>query len=251
MKQIQLNNGFGGTSPFNYRESSCDELAMQQIFTNQDYSLVRLQLYEQINQFAAAKMAQGLRPLIIDLGANIGASATYFLLTYPSARVLAVEPDRDNFELLVANTANSDCISLRGAAASQKGSVSLVDPGLGAWGMRTQLGAGPLETFTVPELMEKHSNNNQFFPFIIKIDIEGAEAELFSQNTDWIDLFPVLIIELHDWLLTGQNNSRNFLKCIAGRARDFVYIGENVFSIRTPISGEASVGSSLCSSSKV
>jgi len=37
---------------------------------------------------------------------------------------------------------------------------------------------------------------------------------------------------LHDWLLPGQGTSRSFLKCMAALDRDFVHIGENVFSIR-------------------
>ncbi|MFL6694040.1 MAG: FkbM family methyltransferase, partial [Ramlibacter sp.] len=64
-----------------------------------------------------------------------------------------------------------------------------------------------------------------------KIDIEGFEANLFSANCEWIDLFPLLIIELHDWLLPRQGNSRAFLREIAQRDRDFVFRGENVFSI--------------------
>ena len=71
-----------------------------------------------------------------------------------------------------------------------------------------------------------------YTPFLAKIDIEGAEADLFSRDTDWIDQFPLIIVELHDWLLPKQGTSRNFLRCIAARNRDFVYLGENIFSIR-------------------
>ena len=71
-----------------------------------------------------------------------------------------------------------------------------------------------------------------FMPFVAKIDIEGGESELFAPPTDWVDQFPLLIEELHDWLLSGQGMSRSFLKCIAGLNRDFAHIGENIFSIR-------------------
>lgn len=66
---------------------------------------------------------------------------------------------------------------------------------------------------------------------MVKIDIEGGESDLFSANTEWVAKTPLIIIELHDWLLTGTANSRTFLQCIAGHNRDFVHIGENVFSI--------------------
>lgn len=71
-----------------------------------------------------------------------------------------------------------------------------------------------------------------FEPYIAKIDIEGGEEALFSCDTEWVDRFPLLIIELHDWLLPRSGSSRNFLSCVARRDRDFVYLGENVFPIR-------------------
>ncbi len=85
---------------------------------------------------------------------------------------------------------------------------------------------------TVPGILSRHPRSGGYFPFIVKIDIEGFESELFSGNTDWINEFPVLIIEMHDWLFPGQRTSTNFLKTISQLDRDFVYLGENVFSIR-------------------
>lgn len=225
-----------GQMQFFYREGSSDPAVMHQIFVNQDYSLQRLRLNEQIDALLAKKAEQGLRPLILDIGANIGASAVSFLSSYPTAKVVAVEPDDANFDLAVRNTKKFDCVAIKGAIASEKGFANNLDPGLGAFGIRSLIcqEGGTIETFTIPELMERHGGDS-LFPFIAKIDIEGAEAELFSKNTDWIDEFPVLIIELHDWLLPGENSALNFLKCVAARKRDFVHIGENVFSIKTPV----------------
>jgi hypothetical protein len=55
---------------------------------------------------------------------------------------------------------------------------------------------------------------------------------LFAQDTGWIAEFPILIIELHDWLFPKKGTSQNFLKAIAAHDRDFVYVGENIFSLR-------------------
>jgi len=234
MKQIELTHQTRSV-PFAYREGTSDEPLFQQIFIEEEYSLKRLRVNPEIDALLEQKSAQGLRPLILDLGGNIGAAAVYFSLIYPNSRVVAVEPDPDNFEVLSRNTQGLDCVAVAGAVASEKGFVKVCDPGLGPWGMRTEFDArGRIEAFTVPELLHRYGGE-QFFPFIVKIDIEGAEAELFSKNIDWIDAIPVMIIELHDWLLPGACSSRNFLKAIAGLDRDFVYIGENVFSIRTPI----------------
>ena len=43
----------------------------------------------------------------------------------------------------------------------------------------------------------------------------------------------MLIIELHDWMLPGECNSKNFLRAISQYDRDFVHIAENIFSMKT------------------
>jgi hypothetical protein len=48
-----------------------------------------------------------------------------------------------------------------------------------------------------------------------------------------------MIVELHDWMLPRTANSANFLKAVAARNRDFVFRGENVFSIRNPWTGRS------------
>ena len=42
---------------------------------------------------------------------------------------------------------------------------------------------------------------------LLKIDIEGAERELFekSRSDDWIQKVRVFVIELHDWLKAGSS----------------------------------------------
>src|SRR5690349_11424561 len=40
---------------------------------------------------------------IIDLGANVGLSAVYFKTKYPNAQVIAVEPEKKNYEQMIKN----------------------------------------------------------------------------------------------------------------------------------------------------
>src|SRR5215472_3915980 len=42
---------------------------------------------------------------ILDLGANVGYSSAYFLTCFPTSRILAVEPDPENFQICRANLA--------------------------------------------------------------------------------------------------------------------------------------------------
>ena len=64
---------------------------------------------------------------------------------------------------------------------------------------------------------------------IFKIDIEGGEKSLFSGDTTWMRQFPLIIIELHDWMLPFSGSSKNFLKAVAEHEFDFVHKGENIF----------------------
>jgi hypothetical protein len=102
-----------------------------------------------------------------------------------------------------------------------------------AWARRTETaapgGSGSIPALSVASLMKLAPEGSR--PFIAKIDIEGFESNLFSQNTSWVDLFPVLYIELHDWMLPGHGTSNNFLRVISQLQRDFILSGENVISI--------------------
>jgi hypothetical protein len=116
----------------------------------------------------------------------------------------------------------------------------LIDPGLGNWGYRIEGNEnGGVEIFSINTLIDGHQIK-KLKPFIVKIDIEGYENQLFSSNTEWINEFPVLIIELHDGMLPNSANSGNFLKEISKLNRDFLFHGENIFSLSNPISARDS-----------
>ncbi len=176
-------------------------------------------------------MKSGFSPLILDCGANIGASAKYFAENFPEALVVAVEPEIENFKLLTRNCVENNILPVHAGVAANDTKGDVFDPGLGNWGFRvSENNVGGIELKSIPTLLTRNECINRK-PFLIKIDIEGFEENLFSANTGWIQEFPIMIIELHDWMLTNQANSRNFLKTISTYHRDFVYIGENVFSI--------------------
>ena len=217
---------------FYHRGTPADIGVIEQIFEAEHYSLEPLQRRLELNTIYDALASGGRPPLILDAGANIGASVVYFGLKYPGAHIVALEPARNNFEVLQANVGGINVDARCAAIGSASGEAALVDPGRGEWGYRTLTGAAGerVPVLSAAELVAAKVSQG-FEPFIAKIDIEGGEAELFSRDTDWVDGFPLIVIELHDWLLPRSANSRNFLKCIAGRDRDFVYIGENIFSI--------------------
>lgn len=210
---------------------------VRQIFQAEGYGLFRLNRYNDLKYRYQSILDADELPVIFDFGANIGASAKYFNLEWPEALIVCVEPDRDNFDLAKLNNNSQNVKFYFGAVGSKVGKANLLDPGVGNNGYRTETSeGGSVRIFSVYELLEREAKRDtksrMLRPFIAKIDIEGAEDELFSENADWSKSFELLIVELHDWMLPGSASSGNFLKTISVLKRDFVYIGENVFSIK-------------------
>jgi FkbM family methyltransferase len=232
---IDIQTG-GAPRPFYYRQGSCDEAVIKQIFGDHDYALNRLRRFPELLEHQERKRATGLKPLIVDAGANIGASSVYFSLNFPDAVVISVEPDLGNFQLLARNANGLPIEPELAAVGAETGRMRVVDPGESFWGFRTAA-VGEGEAAGGVDVPSRRMNDiyqrcaTRCFPFIAKIDIEGGEGDLFRANTEWVARTPILIIELHDWMLPKQGTSAAFLRCIAALDRDFVHIGENVFSI--------------------
>ena len=230
------------------RRRTSDLATFQQVFANNEYNLRRLRRWDEISKLYDALCKNGT-PLILDLGANIGLSALYFAKNWPAAHIIAVEPDKENFLMMEENLGGlRNVLAVNAAVASEDGAVRIVDPGASFWALRTELAlpgaADTVPAMSIESLIKLAPPNCR--PFIAKIDIEGFESELFSKNTDWVKSFPIIIIELHDWLLPGQGTSNNFLRSVAPQARDFVFIGENIVSIsNTSLTGQPAVGSTV------
>jgi len=225
-KQLVLNKRTRRVRGYKVRDD-VDAAVLHQIFLDEHYRLDRLARAKCIFAKYDEIMARGAKPLIIDCGANIGLSAAYLAEQFPAAKIVAVEPQHEN---VVQGRGNCPAVEfVEAAVASECGNGSLVDPGRGSWGFQVKSDPlGRIRFVSINELLEQRPDCE---PFLIKIDIEGFEKNLFAKNLDWIDRFFVMIVELHDWMLPMQRTSHNFLKAIAGRDRDFVHIGENIFSI--------------------
>ena len=209
---------------------------IKQIFINHDYGLYKLSRYQELNEFYKKIILGKKIPLIIDCGANSGMAVRYFKETYDDAHVVGIEPDEANVKLAIKNNPYNKATLLRAAIGNSETKVTIQNKSNSHLGYQVkQDNKGDIEVITLNNLL-KEFDKNSYQPFIVKIDIEGFEENLFKKNVEWIDQFPILIIELHDWMFMKQGNSRNFLREISKRDRDFIFYGENVFSIANTIS---------------
>ncbi len=215
-----------------YIRDGIDSATVNQIFTHTDYDLSFLKRYDELLENYDHIVSQNKVPLIIDCGANIGCAALYFASVFPKSLIISIEPEKSNFSMMQKNCAGLGNVQLLNkAVGSADGFVRIDDIDSDNDAFRTsrsENGEGGIEVVTINSILSGFRNT---VPFIVKIDIEGFEDDLFSANTGWVKKFPLLIIETHDWMLPKQANSQNFLKAISRHKRDFVHKGENIFSL--------------------
>ena len=232
MLEVNLQFAGAGSRTFFHRGTKTDTEVIDRIFRKECYTITRLGRADELTKAYRSILAAGQKPLIVDAGANIGAASVVFAVQYPEAHVVAFEPERQNFELLTRNTQGLDVEAINAAVGCSDGKASVVDPGIGETGYR----ALPDPTGTCDMISMSRTvaikTANGMVPFLLKVNIEGGEANLFQEPTDWVNEFPIIIIELHDWLLPKQRTAQPFLRCIARYDREIVPIFANLFSIR-------------------
>jgi FkbM family methyltransferase len=195
------------------RQWSSDLECLEQIFVHEEYSI----------PFTLKPM------VIVDAGANIGAASLYFAHKYPGAKIFALEPELSNFQLLQENCAGfANVFPIRAALWSGGARVALADPNEDKWAFSVRdvaADAGTIPAMTVDALMDRFGIQHID---LLKLDIEGAEKEVFSSNsTDWLDHVTVIAIELHDRYKPGCAEA--FYSALHGRRFAQEIRGENIF----------------------
>jgi|HubBroStandDraft_6_1064221.scaffolds.fasta_scaffold268619_1 FkbM family methyltransferase len=178
--------------------------------------------------------------VIVDAGAYTGLSTAYFAMRYPAAKIIAIEPDETNFQLLLRNTAAfANVQAVRAALWVESGSVALADPGYGPWGLRLDGPAGTgtqVPAITMDEVLRDYQLDTVD---LLKVDIEGSEKELFAEADSWISRVDAICLELHDRFKPGC--SRAFYQAVEDFRTEF-RLGEDVLVLRddsrlAPVSG--------------
>lgn len=167
--------------------------------------------------------------VIIDAGANIGLASIYFSINYPKAKIIAIEPESSNFILLQENVKKYPNVICEKAGLWHKNTtlkISNPDKQKHSFKVEESSDCEAFKAVTIDELMKKH---HAPYIDILKIDIEGAEKELFSDYPDWISKIGMIVIELHDKHKVGCN--RAFYTATDPFVKEEFRKGENVFLI--------------------
>ena len=208
-------------TPVTLRIPSSDASTCVQVFLDQEYA------------FNCARPPR----TIIDAGANIGLASIYFANKFPDARVVAIEPDPGNYDLLKRNVAPyPNVTTIRAALWGSNKKINLYDPGLGHWGYAAGEVGDPVagssqkalvvDGLTVDAVMSAEGFSHVD---ILKMDIEGGEREVLSAPSAWLAKVDTLIVELHERTKTGCEEV--FESCVAPFDDRWIR-GENVFVTR-------------------
>ncbi|HEY6834279.1 MAG TPA: FkbM family methyltransferase [Pseudolabrys sp.] len=220
----------GVPHPVWLRPATSDWYVMEQIFIDEEYSLSRWP--EHANALRAqyeSVLERGQVPVIVDCGAHIGLATLWFAQTFPRARIFAVEPTRQNFELLRQNVSSHPSITPVNAAIwDRETRVDLINANEQPWAWAMQESAsGGIRTTTINDILQREPNG---VPLLVKIDIEGGEVELFRSKTEWVERTPLIVLELHDWLGGWRGTGHAVFSRLSRHPRDYMQRGENIFS---------------------
>jgi FkbM family methyltransferase len=144
---------------------------------------------------------------VVDLGANVGLTSLCFAARWPRCRIIAVEPNDGTFAVLEQNLSalirSGRCQIVRAAIWNRE--ISLVEDSSEA--------RKHFNGFRVSEIRASENASANRYPGIsmstlierceideidlLKIDIEGAETELFSGDVSWLSHTGAIAIEFH------------------------------------------------------
>lgn len=169
--------------------------------------------------------------LILDLGANVGFSAAYFLNVFPNARVVAVEPDPDNLAICRENLSKygSRVLLVPGAVWSRCATLQLLKTSHGdgrSWSFEVdekkpgRPGLQEIQGWDVETLINMTGSESVD---LLKVDIERAELSVFgAENAEsWLKRVKNMCIELH-----GDDCAQVFFEALRNFDFDLGYSGE-------------------------
>lgn len=175
-----------------------------------------------------ALLESGNKPIIVDAGANIGSASLWFARHFPAAAIVAIEPDPDSAAVLRINVASRAVTVIEAAVGSERGHVELTSADA-SWGVQTLRADTGVRVVTIEDAFAESGGDA---PFIVKVDIEGFESDLFARNLKWLDRAYAVIIEPHDWMMPGKRTSGSFQSAMASRPFELFIRGENLIYAR-------------------
>jgi len=132
---------------------------------------------------------------IVDVGANTGVATVYFKHLFPNSKIIAVEPTEENTNFFKQNTEGMRDIHLiEQPIWSEKRKLGMQENWSTAGQSYNDSVNGKFTSITMPELIQTFSLNKID---LLKIDIEGGEGALLTENNSWLKNVQNIYVEIH------------------------------------------------------
>lgn len=145
---------------------------------------------------------------IMDCGANIGLATLYYIKKFPDSRIISVEPEENNYKMLLANTQHYPNVRpLQNGIYGEDCDLEILDTGEGEASYRTVASEGcgkvlnHISCKTIDHLMKDFRVSRID---ILKMDIEGSERScLLSPHIEWLHKTRFFLVEIHERIWPG------------------------------------------------
>jgi FkbM family methyltransferase len=208
------------------RKKTSDSAVFIQVFNEREYlPLVHL---------SCSLLNQEIRT-IADVGANVGYTSLFLHAYFPKAKLLAIEPDPENFRALMHNISlnrMADVQCYQAALWSRREALTIAADfrDKREWSRRVsnEVGSrGTVEAMLPKQLLDLFESGTID---LLKVDIEGAEELVFSSYEDSVQFFrhvKFIAIELHG----NATFKQSFEQILSTSGFAYTYFSETLFGM--------------------
>ncbi|MEQ9219064.1 MAG: FkbM family methyltransferase [Cyclobacteriaceae bacterium] len=214
---------------FQLRRYSSDVDVFRQLYYHPDYPMIIDKVIQTLG---------GVEKVftIIDGGAYIGLSTFYWASTFPEARVIAIEAEKSNFDLLQKNVQMNTLLNVQAenlALWSHEENLNITREKMDKrpWAFAVEATTDqPSDMIPGISLSKLLINRSIDQIDVLKLDIEGAEKEVFLQDEGIgkvLESTKIIICELHYF----DQTKKHILKKLKDYGFIISSIGEDLFCI--------------------
>lgn len=175
--------------------------------------------------------------VIIDAGACVGMFSRMMKELNSNSQIIAIEPETNNFNILQENLKYSNTACKKNGLWNKKCSLVVEPSKTGEWGFtvrKTEKNEeGDVDAIGIENILNEF---NLKCIDILKVDIEGAEVEVFDETaSNWLSKVKMCIVEFHE--RKRPNSSKRIIDLFEKHGfkyevyeENYIFINENFSS---------------------
>lgn len=211
-ESIQIYNTKNCKYPVHVRGKTSDKKSFEQIFISEEYNI-------------DFENHQTKKINIIDAGANCGHAALYFKSKFPKSKIICIEPEETNIEMIKINTKKiKEIIIIKKGLWYKKTNLIIINKKEKWSFIVKEYKKGDIGAISISDIIKRYRLKSVE---ILKIDIEGSEKKIFENLNEKITrIVKWIIVEPHDRYV--PNTKKTILNYAIINKFKIIYKGENI-----------------------